>query len=116
MKTFKSFIASAAIAISTLGFVAVSAPAHAFPGVVIIGAGGGHNGVSLQGISLQGVSLQGISLQGVTLQGVTLQGVRLNGMRVNGTELLGAAKPKPFVQTGRVLAVALPGGEMVRVK
>lgn len=68
MKTFKSVLASAAIAAGTLSLVMATMPARA-----------------------------GISWNGPILQGPVLQGPILQGMRLNGVAIGSASRPGQFM-------------------
>ena len=88
MNTFQSFIVSAAVAASTLGFVALSTSAQA--GISTCGAWRcGYNGIDLNGLSWNGAVLNGISMQGTALGGV---------------------------HAGGAIAVTLPSGETVSLR
>lgn len=91
MKTFKSVLASAAIAAGTLSLVMATMPARA--------------GINWNGPILQGPVLQGPILQGLTLNGPVLNGPILQGMRLNGVAIGSASRP------GQFMAITLPGGE-----
>ena len=87
MSILKTFLVSAGLAVSTLGFVALSTPAHAC-------------------VSCAGIKFNGIDLNGISWNGVRLNGVRLNGLQFNGAQRTGTGNEPA---TTRVLAVTLPG-------
>ena len=102
---FKSLFSSAVFAAGTLGFALLSAPAHADLR---------WNGPLLQGISLNGISLNGPVLQGIRLNGPILQGIQANGVRLNGPVFQGTTTTG--AQTGRIVAVSLPSGEVIDLR
>lgn len=106
MKTnFRSRFTSSVFAAGALGFAVLSAPAHADLR---------WNGPLLQGISLQGISLNGPVLQGISLNGPILQGIQANGVRLNGPVFQG--RQTTGAQTGRIVAVSLPSGEVIDLR
>ncbi len=120
MKTFKSLVLSVVTAATTLGFVAISAPAQACVGCGGIKLNGPAlngpviQGPVIQGPVIQGPVIQGPVIQGPILQGPVLQGAALNGMAARDAQLQ-AASTGP-VRIGQPVAVTLAGGRMVRVK
>lgn len=104
MNNFKSFLASAALAVSTLGFVAVSAPAQA-----CTNCGLKLNGVETNGLKLNGPTFNGFKINGLSLNGPFFNGIKWNGPILQGTE-------SGTAQSGRFLAITLPSGETVTLR
>lgn len=86
MCIFKTFLVSAALAASTLGFVAVSGPAHACA-------------------TCGGIKLNGTVANGLNWNGITWNGMKVNGIQFNGAQQTGNRNEAATV---RVLAVTLP--------
>lgn len=110
MRRFKSLAASALTVAATLSFSVLSAPAHAD----IKWNGPTLNGPVLNGIRWNGPILQGVELNGLGFNGVSLQGIKVNGLKVNGSTAQGAETVG--AQSGRIVAVSLPGGEVIDLR